>query len=234
MNTDQYSFEFWRDYSFFTDSIITTSGVPSKIDYSHLIYRARFYDGFDIDDINELTYLKKEKCTKTGRANVPYHPVFYGSYSKECAIAELKLKEGGKVVLSEWKWNSDIELVVKLFSKSEVNYESSLKKYNIRTVSQYKELAKSKRGPLTPGSLHGDMITRMEAFSDVFLSDDYFGSATLAFNELYRSRITKNDLPPSDLLIYHSKEYPGGVNLAIHPEVVDNFLDFICFSVNYV
>ncbi len=230
MDSDQYSYDFWKDYSFFTDSIITTSGVPSKIDYSHSIYRARVCDGFDINDINELTYLKKEKCTKTGRANVPYHPVFYGSYSQDCAIAELKLEKGDRVILTEWKWKKEVELNVSLFSKSEIDYESTLKKFNVRTVNQYKELATKKRGPLSPGSFHGDMITRMDLFSDVFLSDDYFGSATLAFNELYRSRITKNMNNPADLLIYHSKKYPGGINLAIHPEVVDKFLEFKCLT----
>lgn len=229
MDKDQYSYNFWKDYSFFTDSIITTSGFHSKINYSHSIYRARFYDGFDIKDINELTYLNKEKCIKTGRANVPYHPVFYGSYSQECAIAELKLEKGDRVILSEWIWKPGVDLNVKLFSKSESNYEFALQKFNINTVEHYKNYNIQKRGPLTSGSFHGDMITRMDAFSDVFLRDDYFGSAILAFNELYRSRLT-NGMQPADLLIYPSKEYPGGINLAIHPEVVDKFLEFKCLT----
>ena len=51
----------------------------------------------------------------------------------------------------------------------------------------------------------------------------YFGSAIVAYEELYRTKLST--LKNTDILVYPSLEYNGGVNVAIHPEVVDKYLD---------
>lgn len=218
------TFNFWDDYFFFTNKVITTSGFFTKIDYSLPIYRARKYDGFDINDPKELQYPPKESCNKTGRANVPYHPVFYGSYDLECCIMELELKKGEEVVVSEWCWKEKPNLNTKLFSKFESECESLLRSFKIRTIEEYINLAISKKGELKPGTMHYDMINRMHVVCDLFLNEnDYFGSAIVAFEELYRSRLN-NESDKSDVLIYPSIVCNSGVNLAIHPDIVDKFL----------
>jgi hypothetical protein len=219
-------YDFWSDYSFFKDPVIKLSGFYTKIDYKLPIFRARIYDGFDIANRKELQYPPKELCRFTGRANVPTYPVFYGSYDKDCAIRELKLKEEKVVVISEWRWKENLSLSVKLFSKMEVEYESILQKYNVRTIKEYVDLCYSKYGKHKHGDLHFDMIKRMSAMCDLFLNEeDYFGSAIVGFEELYRPRLSKN-MPRTDVLIYPSISNPQSLNLAIHPEIVDNFLEF--------
>lgn len=226
MNSQGYNdYNFWSDYSFFKNDVISMSGYISEIDYSKPLFRSRTYDGFNTNDIKELKYPDKTQCKKIGRANVPNYPVFYASYTKECAVNELKLDKKKTVVVSEWKWKPDTSLVVKLFSKQEPEFEEALTNFNVRTIEKYVERAKIKGLPLTPGTFHGDMLSRMSALCDLFLNEsDYFGSAIIAFEELYRTRLNSS-YPNSDVLIYPSVLNSGGINVAIHPEIVDKHLD---------
>jgi hypothetical protein len=218
-------YNFWEDDPLLTNPVITLSGFYTKIDYTLPLFRTRIHKGFDIYDKKELQYPEKKNCKKLGRANIPFHPVFYASYSKECAIKEIRLKENLNVVITEWRWKPDISLSVKLFSKLETAFEQSLIKFNIRTVKEYVDLSERIRGPITPDSMHGKMLEKMHTLCDLFLNDeDYFGSALVAYEELYRSRLSKT-VQSSDLLVYPSVFNDGGVNVAVHPEVVDKYLE---------
>lgn len=203
------------------------SGFFTEIDYNLPVYRVRKKDFTNLTDIKELTYLQKENCKKTGRANVPYHPVFYGSLNPNCAIKEVSA-ENEEIVLSEWHWKKNTNLTIKLFAKDEHN--DTLRRYGIKNVEDYITGIEKLKGPIMKDSLLGNMISNTSHFSDLFLiENDYFASAILAFEELYRTRISILD--SVDAIIYPSIKMKDDVNIAIHPEVVNNFLELKKISV---
>lgn len=226
MKKKSLQYDFWKDYTFFTNPVVQLAGFSTKIDCKIPVFRARKYEKFDIASREEMQYPPKDKCNITGRANLPFHPVFYGSYDKECAVNELNLETGTEVAVSEWYWKENISLNVKLFSKMDEESESILRKYNVRTIKEFVDLCYSKYGKQKQGDFYYDMINRMNTMCDLFLNkEDYFGSAIVAFEELYRSRLNRS-IKNSDVLIYPSIKTPQSVNLAIHPEIVDNYLEY--------
>jgi hypothetical protein len=211
---------FWNDFSFFTNDVIRFSGFYTELDYSFPIYRARKSNFKNHTDIKELTYLRKENCVKTGRANVPYHPVFYGSFDPACALAEVDHNNEG-VILSEWQWRDGAEVSVKLFARNEHN--ENLKKYNIKTREDYIKGVEKIKGPIEKNSFLNDMINSSSYLSDLFLFEsDYFASSILGFEELYRTRLSS--VRNTDAIIYPSIALKNQINIALHPEIVDEFL----------
>jgi hypothetical protein len=86
-----------------------------------------------------------------------------------------------------------------------------------------KRLIELKRD-FSPGTMHGEMLETMSGVADLFLNEeDYFGSAIIGFEELYRTRINTT-YPSTDVIIYPSIQLAAGINLAIHPEIVDKYL----------
>ena len=77
MDLGNQDYNFWNSFPFFTNNVVSISGIPSKIDYSIPVYRSRKHDGFDIKDLSELRYPSKDKCKQIGRANISHYPVFY-------------------------------------------------------------------------------------------------------------------------------------------------------------
>lgn len=220
---------FWNDFSFFTNNVIRLSGFCTEIDYNFPIYRARKKDFENLTDPRELKYIPIENCKKTGRANVPYHPVFYGSFDPTSAVAELKLKNE-EVILSEWRWKENSKLIIKLFAK--IEHSEYLKKYNIQTVVDYIEAIIKIKGPIENSFLLNEMIETSSHLSDLFLlEDDYFASAIVGFEELYRSRLSI--LNNVDAIIYPSIVSKNNINIAIHPEIVDEFLELKSVSSLY-
>lgn len=213
---------FWEEYFFFTNNVIRYSGQPTNFDFAFPIYRVREWDDFELNR-NTLQYPSKNDCKKIGRANIPYHPVFYGSYSIDCAIKEINPKN--KYVLTTWEWKEEFKINAHLLSTKDKDYQYSLQQYNIMNNEDYeRELIKLNKN-ISPGTMLGDMLDTMYAVSDLFLNEeDYFGSALIGFEELYRTRLTKK-YPTTDLLIYPSVKLNTGINLAIHPEIVDNYLE---------
>ena len=197
---------FWKEFSFFTNPVVRYSGKPTTLDFSFPIYRARKWDGFELKREN-LQYPSKNDCKRIGRANVPYHPVFYGSYSIDCAVKEIKTKK--PYALSTWTWKEEFKINAHLLSTREKEYE--------------KRLIELKRD-FSPGTMHREMLETMSGVADLFLNEeDYFGSALIGFEELYRTRINTT-YPSTDVIIYPSVQLAAGINLAIHPEIVDKYL----------
>lgn len=127
--------------------------------------------------------------------------------------------------MSEWKWNANVPVSVKLFSRNDQIFEQALKGLNISTINDYITLAEIKKGPITPERFHGEMIDRMHTICELFLNEfDYFGSAIVGYDELYRGRLNSSTFI-SDLLVYPSVISNEGVNVAIYPEIVDKYLD---------
>jgi hypothetical protein len=192
------------------------------MDLTYPIYRVREFDGFDLNREN-LQYPSKSNCKKIGRANVPYHPVFYGSFSIDCAVNEIQTDK--PYVISTWTWKEKSKINAKLLSTNEKEYESALKSYNVLNNEDYQTRLINSRRDYSPGTLLGEMLESMNGVADLFLNkDDYFGSAIIGFEELYRTRISKV-LPTTDVLIYPSVKLSSGINLAIHPEIVDKYLE---------
>ncbi len=213
---------FWEDFSFFTNNTIRLSGFYTEIDYSFPIYRARKKDFNNLTDKKELTYLQKENCTKIGRANVPYHPVFYGSFEAACAVKELKLFNDEDVILTQWQWRESSNLRVKLFAKNEHN--DCLKRFNIKTIENYINAIEIFKGSIEKNNMLNEMISNSSHLSNLFLiEDDYFASAIVGFEELYRSRLSS--LENIDAIVYPSIVCENQINIAVHPEIVDEFLE---------
>lgn len=212
---------FWNDFSFFTNDVIRFSGFSTELDYSFPIYRARKSNFKNHTDIKELTYLKKENCVKMGRANVPYHPVFYGTFEPACAVAEVK-QNNEEVILSEWQWKNEAKVSVKLFARNE--HEEYLKRYNIKTREDYIKGIEKIKGPIENNILLNEMISSSAHLSDLFLiENDYFASSILGFEELYRTRLSSGK--NTDAIIYPSIALKNQINIAVHPEIVDEFLE---------
>jgi hypothetical protein len=212
---------FWNEYSFFTDPVVRFSGKPTNIDFSFPIYRAREWNGFELIREN-LQYPRENDCRRIGRANVPYHPVFYGSYSIDCAVKEIKTDK--PIALSTWNWKEKLKINAHLLSTREKEYESALKEFNVNNNDDYQNRLIQLNRDFSSGTMHGEMLERMHGVAELFLNEeDYFGSAIIGFEELYRTRINKK-YPSTDVLIYPSIRIKKGINLAIHPEVVDKFL----------
>ena len=160
---------------------------------------------------------------------MPYHPVFYGSFDPAYAVAELKL-ENEEVILSEWRWKEKSKLSIKLFAK--IEHSEYLKKYNIQTVEDYIEAIEKIRGPIKNNMMVTEMIETSSHLSDLFLlEDDYFASAIAGFEELYRSRLS--NLKNIDAIIYPSIVFENNINIAIHPDIVDEFLELKSVSSLY-
>jgi hypothetical protein len=220
---------FWKEYSFFTNPVIKYMGYPTEIDITLPIFRVREYDNFELCK-EELRYPAKENCTRIGRANVPYYPVFYGSFSSECAINEVKKNstEKNQYVLSEWNWNRDAKISCILFSNRNNNFEFILGRHNIRSIEEYINLAIEKGKNIQKDSLQGSMLEKMNEISDFFLNeDDYFGSAIVAYDHLYRTRLSESMIT-IDAIIYISSSRDG-INIAIHPSIVDKYLNLVNF-----
>jgi len=214
--------KFWEEFSFFTNPVVRYSGKPTTFDFSFPIYRAREWDGFELIREN-LQYPSKMDCRRIGRANIPYHPVFYGSYSSECAVKEIKTNK--PYILSTWVWKEDFKINAHLLSTRQKEYESALKSFNIMNNQEYDERIIERHKNTGPGTLVGEMLETMEGIADLFLNeDDYFGSALIGFEELYRTRINKT-YSSTDVIIYPSAQSKTGINLAIHPEIVDQYLE---------
>jgi hypothetical protein len=222
---------FWKEYSFFTNPVIKYMGYPTNIDVSLPIYRVRKFENFELCR-EELTYPAKDKCTRIGRANVPYYPVFYGSFSPECAINEVKKNspEKNQYVLSTWKWNYEAKISCVLFSNKNDDFEFILRSHNIRSIEEYINLAIEKGINIEKDTLHGNMLEIMNEISDLFLNeDDYFGSAIVGYDHLYRTRLSES-MPTIDAIIYISSS-KNGINIAIHPSIVDNNLSLIDYHI---
>ncbi len=212
---------FWKEFSFFTNPVVRYSGKPTTLDFSFPIYRARKWDGFELNREN-LQYPSKYDCKRIGRANVPYHPVFYGAYSKNCAVKEIKTDK--PYALSTWTWKEEFKINAHLLSTREKEYESALKSFNIRNNEDYENRMIDKKRDFSAGTMLGEMLETMHGIADLFLNEeDYFGSAIIGFEELYRTRINKS-YPSTDVIIYPSVQLSTGINLAIHPEIVDKYL----------
>lgn len=212
---------FWKKFSFFTNPVVRYSGKSTSLDFSFPIYRAREWDGFELVREN-LQYPSKNDCKKIGRANVPYHPVFYGSYSIDCAVKEIKTDK--PYALSTWTWKEEFKINAHLLSTREKEYESALKLFNIMNNEEYEKRLIELKRDFSPGTMHGEMLETMSSIADLFLNEeDYFGSALIGFEELYRTRINKT-YPSTDVIIYPSVQLSTGINLAIHPEIVDKYL----------
>jgi hypothetical protein len=68
------------------------------------------------------------------------------------------------------------------------------------------------------------MLNNSAHLSELFLiKDDYFASAILGHEELYRTRLSI--VENTDAIIYPSIVSKHDVNIAIHPEIVDEYLE---------
>ncbi len=188
-------------------------------DFNLKIFRARPLGSFtNINLFSEHRYPPIEHTT-FGRCNFPKNPVFYSSNNALTALMETVRANNSnkrKFCITKWKIvQSDEELIFQHFLGDKLDPENPFKELVDKEIIQLKEFFKDK---LTEDQKNG-LIYLVKFLSDSFINDsNYSVSASLAYRAIFA-----NHQLPTDILMYPSIQTQfRGVNLAIHPNFVDN------------
>lgn len=206
--------------------ISISTKVPYKAkDFLHSFYRVRELDTYtNIDLIREHSYPPID-CTKMGRCNFSKLPVFYCSENPMTALIEVARNHVGSdkdYCLSKWELiPSNEDLIFEHFLRVDLPNENQ---YTFLKDSFQKNISlpfeKSLKRRLNTEQERG-LIEYFKYLDSLFMSDsDYSLSATLAYNSLYVNHNFR-----TDILMYPSVQtFFKGINLAMHPNFVDNNL----------
>jgi len=188
-------------------------------------FRVRILDTFtNLDLIREHSYPPLE-IVKMGRCNFPGYPVFYCSNNPGTALLEMVRNQVGNPVnfcVSKWELvKSNQELIFERFLQITLpndNIFNLLTKDLENRINEPFEKSYKKR--LSKSQEKG-ILEYLKYLDSCFITDvDYSISASLAHRTFYAKHKVK-----TDILIYPSVQtYYKGVNLAIHPNFVDNNL----------
>jgi len=178
--------------------------------------RVRTADSFStqeqVNDPKQYTYKPKSICTDIGRAHLPHHPVLYASDSYETAIREIKSPDTDKYLIALW-YTEEINLNrLNFLSATDIKSKRLLELFDalIRDIdklySNYDDYNRDR------------VKSHVRAWSDLFLSNNYTLSSTIAHEKLYN---TKN---PFDIICYCSAVDSHGINFAIHPRLANELI----------
>lgn len=183
------------------------------------IFRVRELDSFsNINLFREHSYPPLDKVGM-GRCNFPKYPVFYCSDDPITALVEVvKLNRGEnkKYCISKWEISpTNSELIFQSFLQIDLPPENL---YNILKNGFKEKLDIPFENKLDNDRKDG-MLECLKFLDNSFITDnDYSISASLA----HRTLFSKHDYK-TDILLYPSVRTGfKGVNMAIHPNFVDN------------
>lgn len=198
-------------------------------------------DGEDIFQISELSYPPVLSCKGYGRANLPYHPMFYccsfSSDSDAPIPRYITLLETSKFIkdtesigieratCSRWDVIKRLDLLALPFSNK---YERST-----ADIEQIKTAWEKERNN---AEINKDALQLIEYMSDEIAKNitdnkEYFKIANFVNYLLYNNKKTKN----SDGIIFPSVAASGeGFNVVLKPESVDVKLKFGGASLCYL
>lgn len=212
------------------------------IDKGAFVIRQRInLQGKDFSSISELSYPPYTCCTGYGRANLPYHSMFYCcSFSNdfEAPIPRyLALLETSKfandtetigierATCSRWDVIENLNLLALPFSN---NYQ--------RTTADIQQIRKEWNMELQKGIINKDALDLIEYMSNEIAKEviedvNYFKIANFVNYLLYINKKTKD----SDGVIFPSVAAAGeGFNVVLKPESVDKKLRFGGASLCYL
>ncbi|MFZ3274115.1 MAG: RES domain-containing protein [Lutibacter sp.] len=156
-----------------------------------------------------------------GRCNFPKYPVFYCSNNPMTALMEV-VRENNykdkKYCISKWEIiQSEDKLAFQTFLQTDLHSEND---FNLLKKVETEQLNEPFKNKLDKERING-IIELLKFLQSTFIKDkDYSISASLAHRTLY----AKHNFA-TDILLYPSIQTKyKGVNMAIHPNFVDNNL----------
>lgn len=196
--------------------------------FSLPIFRVREVESFtNISLFSEHSY-PPINLTSFGRCNFPKSPVFYCSNDPMTALLEVIRDsdyKNKKFCISRWEIvESKSEFVFQTFLQTELDEKNLFSKLKVAEIEQLKtpfenELNEDKNAGLTE---------LLKFLHSSFINDkNYFLSASLAHRTLYAEHNFA-----TDILLFPSVQTKfKGVNMAIHPNFVDNMMRVLRFYV---
>ena len=200
--------------------------TPLKhLEFSLKIFRAREANlNTDFNLIRAHSYPPID-LTKMGRCNFPKYPVFYGSDNALTALIEIARNTENpnkKYFISKWEILSPEEtLIFQTFLQTELPDENLYKIFQKEIKGKInKTFEKSFNEKLDPEREKG-LVKYLSFLDSSFIKDNNYSlSASLAFKALYDEHNYR-----TDILMYPSVQTKfQGVNLAIQPNFVENYL----------
>ena len=213
------------------------------IDKGTFVIRGRInLRGEDYNCISDLSYPPVGCCKEYGRANIPYHPMFYccsfpsdydAPIPRYITLLETSkfVKDNEtigieRITFSRWDVIDRLNLLALPFSKS---YKRSIK--DIQQIQKEWE-KESKKGRVNKRALEIVEYMSKEIASQKEDNISYFKVAHFIYFLLYINDKTKG----ADGIIYPSVAADGeGFNIALKPKSVDNKLSFskaaLCYHV---
>ena len=197
--------------------------------------------GKEFIHIHELTYPQDNLCKHYGRANIPYHSMFYcccqtpeegAIYPRLLSLMEtskiLKDKESKGIersTLSKWKVTQRLELLMMPFRTSYARPNPMIKQIQ----KEWEEGIK--KSNVDPNGLELVYYMSDELAKDTTDEYGYFKIANYIYYLLYINNKTRN----ADGIIYPSIPSAGeGFNIALKPTSVDSKLKFDMASLTYL
>ena len=188
-------------------------------DFNLKIFRVRAEDSFkNINLFSEHKYPPLNNTT-FGRCNFPKSPVFYSSNNALTALMEtVRANHSNKRKFCITRWNivqSNEELIFQHFLGEKLDPENPFRELVEKEKIQLREFFKDK---LNDDQKNG-LIHLVNFLSNSFINDNtYSVSASLAHRAIFADHKM-----PTDILMYPSIQTQfRSVNLAIHPNFVDN------------
>lgn len=215
--------------------------IKVNIEPGAFIIRQRINEeGAEFSYIHELSY-PPTQFTKYGRANIPYHPMFYGcTFGMEQTNVEpriLTLLETSEFAqdtdtigiqrstCSRWNVIDSLQLLALPFSNS---YSSPIDEIKQIQDEWNKEIGKVN---INKKALDITIYMSKEIAKKAIADSDYFKIAHFVYFLLYLNENTKD----YDGIIFPSVAANGdGYNVAIKPEVVDKKLQFDVAALCYL
>lgn len=193
--------------------------LPRK-NFTMDIFRVR-----PLDSINNINLFSQHSYPPMnvvgfGRCNFPNFPVFYGSNNPLTALLEVARETGGvnkRYCISKWNIESENDIIFQSFIQAKLIENSD---FDELRESQRKRINEPFKGKLTQEQCDG-IILLLEFLDRCFITDTkYAVSSCFAHRALYSEHNLK-----TDILMYPSiqTQYTG-INLAINPNYVDNYM----------
>lgn len=182
------------------------------------IFRVRPVDSFENINLFSQHSYPPINVVGFGRCNFPQYPVFYGSNNAMTALLEVARENKGlnkKYCISKWEIESKDDIIFQSFIQAKLIDNSD---YDELRELQRKKINTPFENRLTKGQCDG-IILLLEFLDKSFITDsNYSLSACLAHRAIYSTHSHE-----TDILMYPSiqTQYTG-INLAIHPNYVDN------------
>ena len=195
----------------------------------------------EFSTVSELTYPPMAACKGYGRANIPYHPMFYccsfaddftSPLPRYISVLEtsdfIKRKETTGIersTCSRWDVIERLDLLALPFS---TEYERTIP--IIKQIQDEWKIVKQEKG-INNEALELVEYMSNEIAKEITNNDDYFKIANFVYYLLYINEQTKE----MDGIIYPSVAAAGeGFNIVLKPEVVDKKLKFSVASLCYL